>query len=107
VNPVTVDFNIRWALNPERLVNDPLAKGVRNLGRFVPLRVYLEPANELIGERTIDLYDPYYIAETHHFELDDGRWTFRIEDPTGWISYTINDMKLNGVPLNDTGFTLG
>lgn len=105
-NQVRIDFHVTWNLNREKMINDPLGKGLRNFGRYIPVRVYLEPSGEMLSERVFDIRDPYKIHETHFVDLGLGRWSVRVEDLSGWLSLEVHDMKLNGVDLFSNEFVL-
>lgn len=106
-NQVRLDFHVTWELNREKLVKDPLAKGLRSIGKSIPVRIYLEPSGEMLAERMIDLNDHYKIHETYFVDVGLGRWTVRLEDVSGWLSVGVEGMKLNGVDLFSNEFTLG
>jgi hypothetical protein len=106
-NQVRIDFHVTWNLSREKILKDPLAKGLRNFGRYIPVRVYLEPSGEMLSERMFDIREPYKIHETHFVDLGLGRWSVRVEDLSGWLDLQIENTKLNGVDLFGNEFTLG
>ena len=106
-NQVRIDFHVTWSLSREKTSRDPLAKGLKNFGRYIPVRMYLEPSGEMLSERMFDIRDPYKIHETHFVDLGLGRWIIRVEDLSGWLDLQIEDTKLNGVDLFGNEFTLG
>jgi hypothetical protein len=106
-NQVRIDFHMSWNLSRDKIAKDPLAKGLRNFGRYIPVRVYLEPSGEMLSERMFDIRDPYKLHETYFVDLGLGRWTVRVEDLSGWLDIEVNNMKLNGVDLFSNEFTLG
>jgi len=106
-NQVRIDFHVTWNLSREKILKDPLAKGLRNFGRYIPVRMYLEPTGEMLSERMFDIREPYKIHETHFVDLGLGRWSVRVEDLSGWLDLQIENTKLNGVDLFGNEFTLG
>jgi hypothetical protein len=106
-NQVRIDFHVSWNLSREKILKDPLAKGLRNFGRYIPVRMYLEPTGEMLSERMFDIREPYKIHETHFVDLGLGRWSVRVEDLSGWLDLQIENTKLNGVDLFSNEFTLG
>ena len=106
-NQVRIDFHVSWNLSREKMLKDPLAKGLRNFGRYIPVRMYLEPTGEMLSERMFDIREPYKIHETHFVDLGLGRWSVRVEDLSGWLDLQIENTKLNGVDLFGNEFTLG
>lgn len=106
-NQVRIDFYINWELNKQKLQADPLAKGLRNVGKLIPVRVFLEPSGEMLAERMIDINDHYRLHETYFIDVGFGRWTVRFEDLSGWLTVTADGMRLNGVELFSNEFVLG
>lgn len=106
MNKVRLDFDLHWAINPDKFIQDPMAKQLRDLGNIIPVRLYLEPCGELIAERVFNTRDVYYIHETHFLELGPGVWSIRCEDLSEWLQLDITNMRLNNVALHDTKFTL-
>lgn len=108
VNDVRLDFEIHWKLNISKVQDDPTNRVLRSLGNKFPYRVFLTPTNEMLCERTFDLYDRYYTVETHHLQLDHGQWAISIVDVTGWLDLTVKNVRLNTVrlPGDTTVFTL-
>ena len=106
-NQVRIDFHVSWNLSREKTSKDPLGKGLRNFGRYIPVRVYLEPSGEMLAERVFDLRDPYKIHETHFVDLGLVLRSVRVEDLSGWLDLQIENTKLNGVDLFGNEFTLG
>lgn len=106
-NQVRIDFHVSWNLSREKISKDPLGKGLSSFGRYIPVRMYLEPSGEMLAERMFDLRDPYKIHETHFVDLGLGRWIIRVEDLSGWLDLQIENTKLNGVDLFSNEFTLG
>jgi hypothetical protein len=103
---VRIDFIVSWSLSKEKLSKDPMAKELRNLGQYLPLRIYLAPTNELLTERLINIKDMYEFQEVHFLDLPEGRWSIKCDDPSGWIDTTISKMQLNTVTLKENEFVL-
>ena len=103
---VRLDFEVSWMLSASKLTADPMGRQIKHLGRELPYRVYLVPTNELLSDRMFELYDQYYVLETHHLELDPGQWTIAVEDVTGWLDLEIKNVKLNSVSIPTPVFTL-
>jgi hypothetical protein len=103
---VRLDFEISWMLSASKLIDDPMGRQIKHLGQELPYRVYLVPTNELLSDRMFELYDQYYVFETHHLELDPGQWTIAVEDVTGWLDLEIKNVKLNSVSIPTPVFTL-
>jgi hypothetical protein len=103
---VRLEFEVSWVPRASKLLGDPMGRQIKHLGRELPYRVYLVPNNELLSDRMFNLYDPYWIQETHHLELDPGQWTIAVEDVTGWLDLEIKNVKLNSVHIPTPVFTL-
>ena len=104
--PVRLDFEVRWLLNGQKLTKDPFSKELRDLGGILPYRLYLEPAGELLAERSLNVYDYHYVHETHFLELPHGTWHIRTEDLSGWLDISLVNVKLNTVHIHAAEFTL-
>jgi hypothetical protein len=106
MQPVRLDFEVRWLLNPEKLLKDPFSKELRDLGGILPYRLYLEPAGELLSERSFNVYDYHYVHEIHFFDLPHGRWHIRAEDLSGWLDIKLENVRLNTVRIATAEFAL-
>ena len=104
--PVRLDFEVRWWLAADKLIKDPFSKELRDLGGILPYRLYLEPAGELLAERSLNVYDYHYVHETHFFDLPHGAWHIRAEDLSGWLDITLENVRLNTVRIHAAEFTL-
>lgn len=103
---VKLEFEVSWVLRASKLINDPMGRQIKHLGKELPYRVYLTPTNDLLSDRMFDIYNPYAIQETHHLELDPGAWSLTIEDVTGWLDLEIRNVKLNSVSIPVPAFAL-
>jgi hypothetical protein len=102
--PIRLDFDVRWMLNADKLVNDPMGRGLKALGKQLPYRLYI--GGEMISDRMFDIYDSYWIRETHFLELEHGEWSIAIEDITGWMNVEISNVQLNTVNIPHPVFTI-
>ena len=105
VSDVRLDFEVHWALNPQKLLRDPLNRTLRKI-RYFPYRVYLVPTNELIAERVFDVEDPYYVQEIHFLKLEQGQWSVSCHDVSGWLDLDVRNVRLNTVNIDGPTFTL-
>jgi hypothetical protein len=106
IQPVRLEFEVRWLLNPVKLVKDPFSKELRDIGGILPYRLYLEPVGELLAERSLNVYDYHYVHETHFFNLSHGPWYIRVEDLSGWLDIKLENVRLNSVHIPTAEFTL-
>lgn len=104
--PVQIEFEVHWTFNAEKMLKDPMGRGIRSLGKKVPYRVYLEPCHELISDRMFEIYNPYYIHEIHYLSLDHGPYEISIEDVSGWLDLKLRNIRLNTVAIPQAKFNL-
>ena len=103
---VKLDFEIHWELNANKLLDDPMGRGLKSLGKQLPYRVYIEPLGEMISDRSFELYDIFWIKESHYLELEHGHYSLRVEDVTGWMNLHVKNIQLNTVNIDTASFTL-
>ena len=103
---IRVEFVVNFLINPAKLNNDPLAKELRDLGKQLPYRVYLEPSGELLSDRMFDISDPYSVHEVHFLDIEAGRWTIRTEELSGWLSLDVSDLKVNTLHVSGNEFVV-
>ncbi len=104
--PVKLEYEVHWTFNADKMLKDPMGRGIRSLGKQVPYRIYLEPSNELLSDKMFEIYNPYYIHEIHHLSLDHGAYKLRVEDVSGWLDIKLKNIKLNTVGISDPKFNL-
>lgn len=104
-NPAKIDYEVRWLINPDMTRTDPLSKKLREVGNFLPYRVYLQPVNELLCEGEFNIFNQTYSHETHYLSLDTGTYWVELEDLTGWLKLEITNPRLNGVRLPSMRFS--
>lgn len=104
--PIKLEYEVHWTLNTEKMLKDPMGRGLRALGKQVPYRIYLEPSNELLSDRMFDIFNPFFIYETHHLSLDHGSYKLTVQDPSGWLSISLKNIKLNTVGISQAQFSL-
>lgn len=104
--PVQLEFEVHWIFRADKMLKDPMGRGIRALGKQVPYRIYLDPCNELLSDKMFEILNPYYISEIHYLNLDHGTYELRIEDLSGWMDIKLKNIRLNTVNIAEPKFSL-